>query len=167
MIRLKIILVCIIMLSNYQAVNGQDTDCIFDLETQTNDFLIETPFWENHNWDVEAKTAYVKLTEADSLEIYRGGCSHFGYYVSLISSSQNADISDDAFWIAEIQKWTHQLPDFDNDFVYALLENRGEPDESSPNQLVWYLDDENYCVTELWIEFKHGKVEVRLGYYLC
>lgn len=164
---LKSLLSLFLMFLGYSVALCQDSDCIFDLETQTDEFLVETTFWEGHTWDAEAKTAFVSLSETDSLEIYRGGCTHFGYYVTLISSTKEVKISDHAFWIAEIQKWTHQLPDFDNDFVDVLLENRGEPDESSPNQLVWYLDHENYCVTELWIENRNGKVEVHLGYYLC
>ena len=81
------------------SANGQDNECIYDLETQTNGFLKETSFGEIHEWNNDNKTALIHISEYETLEILRGGCSHFNYFVTLTHYEDTADISDYKSWI--------------------------------------------------------------------
>ncbi len=166
--KMKIIaLTLTLILTTSNLIRSQESDCIFDQLTQTNEFLKGTEFWNIHEWDNETKTALVHISEYETLEIKKGGCVHFSYYVTLSLFDDSTRLDNHEYWIDAIQTWTHKLPDFDNEHLDSLIKKRTNPEQNSDKQLVWFFDQDMYCSSELWIEREGTKTTIRIGYYQC
>jgi hypothetical protein len=71
-----------------------EDDCVFDLNTQTDDFLKETPKFSNYVWNNERKKATIKLDNGNTLIVTRGGCVHFSFYGNLLLNKSELDLND-------------------------------------------------------------------------
>ena len=59
-------------------------DCIFDQETQTDEFLKGIEELKNYSWNPKTKIATIKISDEETLEIFRGGCDHFSFEAKFI-----------------------------------------------------------------------------------
>ena len=56
--------------------NSDFDECVFDMKTQTSDFLNEIKEFENYLWIDSLKMAMIPLGNGDTIEVNRGGCDH-------------------------------------------------------------------------------------------
>ncbi|RIJ42554.1 hypothetical protein [Pontibacter oryzae] len=83
-------------------------DCIFDQETQTDEFLKNVSELNNYSWDNDKRTATVILETGDTLLIYRGGCNHFSVAAEFRFRKDKTDYSrwsnvyEKVLWIANL-----------------------------------------------------------------
>lgn len=86
----------------------ESDDCIFDQQTQTDEFLRNIIELSGYYWDKESKTASIILENGDSLLITRGGCYHFGVTAEFRLRNDTTDYSDwtkvydKVLWIAKV-----------------------------------------------------------------
>lgn len=151
----------------FGSVLSQEEECVFDLVTQTDDFLKDSPFYGQHVWNEESKTAIIQLSKDETLIITRGGCLHFSYYFDLIIEGDESPITDHYYWIRKIFTLTEQVPDFDNETMWNSVLDLSNPHALTKEQHAWYFNDERYCSSELFIEKTGNTTSVRLGYYYC
>ncbi|WP_452227649.1 hypothetical protein [Lacinutrix sp. MEBiC02404] len=147
-----------------------EDDCVFDLNTQTDDFLKEIPEFSNYVWDNEQKKATIKLENGNTLIITRGGCAHFSFYGNLFLNKSELNLNDEsgifkkALQIAE--KLFHKS---DYELIKELLKNKDYEIEKSENQ--YYLDfkDDRYCDMTLVVEnlTDQNLISIEIGFYQC
>jgi hypothetical protein len=99
--------------------NKEDEDCIFDQTTQTDDFLKGIKEFEGYTWNKETKTASIRLSENEALEIYRGGCAHFGLSISFKLIGENVSYPKDKQVVFGKLLWAAKLI---KEFDYELIE---------------------------------------------
>lgn len=146
-----------------------DDDCVFDLNTQNDDFLKGIPEFSNYSWDSEQKKATIKLDSKTTLIATRGGCTHFSFYGNLIQHNSELHLDDErkifekAVWIAE--KLFHKS---DSDFIKSLLNKRNFTLDESAHQKNYIFQTDRYCEMTLVVEtLKDGQLSIEMGYYMC
>lgn len=83
-------------------------ECIFDQKTQNDDFLKGKKELKGYTWDDKTKTATLKLSDTETIEIYRGGCDYFIHGAKfIVPKSISLDNDKDAImkkklWISEL-----------------------------------------------------------------
>jgi hypothetical protein len=92
-------------------------DCVFDSNTQTDEFLNKIPEFENYTWYPSKTTAKLKY-EKDSLEIYKGGCAHFSVGVKMKIPKDSVNYNSWKNIISKILPVTELLKD---DFAYENI----------------------------------------------
>ncbi|WP_340154053.1 hypothetical protein [uncultured Marivirga sp.] len=162
---MKIILFILFTLS-FQAFS-QDSDCVFDLSTQTDDFIKEIEETETYTWDDSKKEATILLDNGDTLIAHRGGCNHFGVSGTLIKENvrlENIDksyIIQSGIWIAERMFTPANVKE-----LKIKLETEdyqiGRDDE---NLFYLYFNHESYSEYFLRAERIEGLVKIQIGYY--
>lgn len=84
------------------------TDCIFDTSTQNDSFLKGIDDLKGYSWNTETKTASLRLSKTEVLEIYRGGCDQFSLKATFtvpkkITLEKNQKyIFDKILWVSEL-----------------------------------------------------------------
>ncbi len=164
--KITLSIICFVLITICNAIS-QENECVFDLETQTNEFLKNTDLWNNHDWDSKTKTATIYASDHETLEITRGGCDHFSYYLTLTLNDDQTELIDYDYWLDHILLWARALNDFDIDQFESVNTMTLKPNSESINQVVWYLEQELYCSSEIWIEKEGSKTKITIGYYLC
>lgn len=163
----SLVLLLLSVISFYSYTMAQDDECIFDQATQTSEFLDTVSQFQDYTWVDSIVTAFIALPNADSLEIKRGGCVHFGYYFTLITEDTNA-LNQIDHWFEIIQGYTIKLRgDFDFDYLEEQYVFGNSTLEQRPGQTVLFFQQDMYCGMELWVEEKRGKKVITIGYYLC
>jgi hypothetical protein len=143
-------------------------DCVFDLKAQNDSFLMGVEPFKNYVWVDSLKTAIVGMANGDTIEITRGGCVHYSYYISLNSGSDTTSFSNTQHWINKIRSLAKHLPGFENDMIDALISAKRYSVEQNEDLYVYSFEQEKYCYMELSIQPLDGKrILVELGYYLC
>ncbi len=97
----------------------EDEDCIFDQATQTDEFLKGIKELEGYVWNQETKTAAIRISENETLEIYRGGCDHFGLSISFKLTGKNVSYPKDREVVFGKLLWAVKLI---KEFDYELIE---------------------------------------------
>jgi|GEM_PF-3024057 len=146
----------------------QPDDCIFDQQTQTDEFLKNIAEFDGYYWDKDSKTAEIPLDRGDYLLITRGGCYHFGVSAEFRLRNDTTDYSDwqnvydKVLWIAKI---------LDSEFKFNMIKNDLDSNLITINKMEQgdtlyfsneYLKDNNYSIDR---EIQKGLVVLRLGYY--
>ena len=146
-----------------------EEDCVFDLNTQTDDFLKEIPEFSNYVWDNEQKKATIKLGDGNTLIVTRGGCVHFSFYGNLLLNKSELNLNDEskifkkALWIAE--KLFHKS---DFEFIKESLNKRTFEIEQSENQKYYDFQIDRYCDMTLVVEkINNNQISIEIGYYMC
>ena len=146
-----------------------EEDCVFDLNTQTDDFLKEIPEFSNYDWDNEQKKATIKIDDGNTLIVTRGGCAHFSFYGNLLLNKSELNLNDEskifkkALWIAE--KLFHKS---DIDFINESLNKRNFEIEQSENQKYYDFQIDRYCDMTLVVEkINNNQISIEIGYYMC
>lgn len=149
------------------AVNKDD--CVFDLNTQTDDFLKEIPEFSNYFWDNEQKKATIKLDDGNTLIVTRGGCTHFAFYGNLLLDQSELNINNEsiifekALWIAQR---LFNKSDFDH--IKESLDKKNFEIEQSENQKYYTFQSDAYCDMTLVVEkINSHQISIEIGYYLC
>lgn len=148
--------------------NNKDIDtCIFDQSTQTDDFLKGIEELKGYVWDNKTKTATVKLSEEEKIEIYRGGCDVFAMSTTIIYDTK-LQFSEE-FVIQAIKRIIELLP---NEYEEKLITQY-----LSTNKLVFIKEgennyDANFMSQELYesinvlYKIKNNKAYISLDYYI-
>ena len=144
---------------------ANEPGCVFDQETQTDEFLIGVKEFSNYSWDDEAKIASIELENDERIDITRGGCDHFTYSVELISKTDTTPHDNADYWIARIQEYYSHLNDFDKELIDSLLEDRGEPETKTERFVFWPFQSEGYLGgIELIISSDKEARSIYIGY---
>ena len=146
-----------------------EDDCIFDVATQTPEFLDGIDQLKNYTWDDNSKTATIPLDNGDTVEITRGGCAHYSFYISLRSPSDTTALSNTAHWISKLKNITMLFEaDFENETIYSLLSDGQYDLDSTANQHYYVLLQDQYCDMTFRIQrIPGGGALVEVGYYIC
>lgn len=153
--------------SNKQIKN----DCIFDLSTQTDDFIKNIPEFSNYVWNHSTKTGVVTLDGGEKLTVKRGGCNHFEVLGQWIQKNRNHTIADIDFWV-EQGKWISSriLTDTDYSELDKMISER-HYDLSFEDDTKLRIDFEGHSYSEWYLSvnlnFKNGNDNaiVETGYY--
>lgn len=121
-----------------------DSNCIFDLATQTDEFIQEVPAFANYVWDPDNKLAVVVLENGEQLSITRGGCDTYVQAVELYSDLDTISWTNTAHWVKRIQECYHQIPGFDVQMADSLLADPGTPETRSEKFTFWSWPSESY-----------------------
>ena len=146
-----------------------DEECIFDMSTQTDEFLKNNPLLKNFSWDNKNKIAK-GLIANDSLQITRGGCAHFSFYGEITTKNiDTLDFKNKEFGFKkalEIVKIV--FPKTDQEMFETLLKNHTYELEESNNLKSYFFKNEDYCSTTMYInKLPNGKYVLEIGYYIC
>ncbi|GAB5558118.1 MAG: hypothetical protein SchgKO_23310 [Schleiferiaceae bacterium] len=117
--------------------NTQDYECIFDMETQTDEFIQGVEALKNYRWDDQEKVAYVTLPDSAELIIHRGGCDHFDYSLHLKDPQDTVSFKNTEYWTGRIAEYVRMLPDFDQDAFEQFTADLGEPETSTERFMFW------------------------------
>ncbi len=146
-----------------------EDDCVFDLNTQTDDFLKDAGEFTNYVWDNKQKKATITLKNQNTLIVTRGGCAHFSFYGNLILNNSQLSLNDEnkifenALWISK--KLFHKS---DFEFIKQLLNKRKFEIIQSENQKYYDFQIDRYCDMTLVIEkLKDNQISIEIGYYIC
>jgi hypothetical protein len=97
-------------------------DCIFDLATQTDEFLQGIPELENYVWNKHINTGKIQLEGNETLYISRGGCNHFGASADFHIAGKEINLEqalEKIIWIAELLK-----DEFEVELLKEAIENK-------------------------------------------
>ena len=114
-----------------------ENECIFDRETQNDEFIQNIEALQNYRWDDEEKVAYVTLPDSAELIIHRGGCNHFDYSLYLKDPQDTVSFKNTEYWIARIAEYVRMLPDFDQDAFVQFTADLSEPETSTERFMFW------------------------------
>ncbi|WP_422356225.1 hypothetical protein [Roseivirga pacifica] len=82
-----------------------DEDCIFDMATQTDEFLKGIPELSPYKWNENRHTAKINLGKGETLFLNRGGCVHFNFQATFQLKEQEIfkDIAiEKSLWIGDL-----------------------------------------------------------------
>jgi len=145
-----------------------EDDCIFDLATQTTEFLDTIPQLQNYTWNDTMKVAMIPQKNGDVIEISKGGCHHYGYYVTLHSPVDSTKLDDLDHWLNRIRPTMKLLPDFEWSMMEALLADKAFDLESSESMLFCTFHQPTYCDMSILVGKGEGGVAyIQVGYYFC
>lgn len=120
------------------------TDCAFDTSTQTDHFLKGIDDLKGYSWDPKTKTASLRLSKTEVLEIYRGGCDQFSLKATFtvpktITLEKNQKyIFDKILWISELvyDKSEYEI------IEKSLTEDKYAIDKTNPERIHINLMDQ-------------------------
>ena len=146
-----------------------DEECVFDLSTQTDEFLKSNKLLKNFSWDNNNKIAKGYIDQ-DSVKITRGGCSHFSFYGEITTKNidtLNFENKDFGFKKAlELVKIV--FPKTDQELFKNLLQNHTYEIEKSNDLKSYSFKNEDYCSTTMYIrKLSNGYYKLEIGYYIC
>lgn len=144
-------------------------DCIFDLETQTDEFLRSVPEFVDYSWDDISKTATILLPAGDTLYATRGGCDHFAFTGTLVKSGSSHAIDDVSHWLEQgawISKRVFSADDFTN--YMNMVENKDYEVTVRDNSLFILFNNSQYGEWSLTVrlEADENKTIIETGYYI-
>lgn len=144
------------------------SDCIFDFDTQNDDFVKEVPEFSNYTWNDSTKTATIILQNADTLMATRGGCDHFGISGKWIQENKKHTIEEVDYWL-EQALWISQKimaePDYNG--LKQMIENQEYNASFDDNRLFIEFTNHDYSawyLTVYWVN-NYDNVVVETGYY--
>lgn len=148
----------------------KDEDCIFDQTTQTDEFLKGIKELENYVWNQETKTATIKLSDVEILEIYRGGCAHFGLSATFTFNDKKILYPIDKEFIIEKSLWISRiLKEFAFDEISKSFESNGYMVDIEDNDSYIfdfkdpYLIDNHYSI---WIKNNPTHSNIEISFYI-
>lgn len=145
---------------------GED-ECIFDVSTQTDDFVKGIAELANYTWDDASKTATILLENGDTLYAQRGGCYHFTYAGRLVTRD-NHEVMDTAFWLNK-GKWIADrvFRDYDKKLVDSLISNKIYTIHNDNEGLqVVFEGDHSYSEFIQFTKRKGEWTETLIGFYI-
>ena len=162
---MKLILFFLLTFS-FQAI-AQSEDCVFDLSTQTDEFVKNIEGVKNHTWNDEKKEAIILLENGDTLIAHRGGCNHFGISGALSIKDKSLDyiqldlIIEKGLWIA---KNLFNEIDF-NELKDKIKKEDYEIGSDDEFLFIMYFNHNYYSNYHLRAEQLRNCVSIEIGYY--
>ena len=158
-------------IKNSNEIITPEEECIFDLKTQTDEFLKKIPEFSNYVWNKKDKKATIKLNNGRKLIVTRGGCDHFSFYGNLILDKTQLDLKNEdeifklSLWVAEklFHKSDYEL------MKEQLLKTKNYKLEKTIDQYYLTFTQDNYCNMTLVAENLNDEnlISVEIGYYIC
>ncbi len=147
-----------------------DQNCIYDLDTQTDDFLKGIPEFSNYTWNNDLKQATIILNENETMIVERGGCNHFSFYSTIqleksdLTVQNQKEIFTKALWMAEK---LFEVQDYN--FFLTALDTGDYSIQKYKHQFLIVFESEAYCNAELLftVDPETQQVQIKIGYYLC
>ncbi len=145
--------------------NEENSDCIFDQTTQTDDFLKGIIELDNYIWDSISKTATIILENKDTLLITRGGCDHFGVSAEFRLRNDKTDYNDwnnvnkRVLWISRILESELSYYEIKNEIDSVTIITQDDYAFFSNE----YLQDNNYVISR---RIDEDLTVISLSYYL-
>lgn len=111
-------------------------DCIFDQKTQNDDFLKGIEELKEYSWDAISKTATIKFSNKEILEIYRGGCNHFSLNATF-KVSKNITFKNNREFIFSKISWVSNLifNKTESKIISDCLNSSYSVDNTNPNDI--------------------------------
>ena len=146
----------------------EDEDCIFDLKTQTDDFLKNKPNLSNYTWSHKTKIATIILDEYTMLKAFRGGCDHFNFYGTLYLKNTNIIYKDEKL-IFEKGLWivNQIMSPSDVDLFTKLIALKKFKAEENHQKIYYTFEQEVYCTMTLVVEQLDEGLSIQIGYTVC
>lgn len=146
-----------------------ESDCVFDLNTQSDEFMKRLIDYQDYSWNDESKTATIILNNSDTLKLSRGGCTHFyytTYYSTQISDSMNLKNEELIFNYAT-KLANNTFPESDVALINNLIEQGLYNSDIGSSQHFYQFDQDNYCSMTLFINELDNILTFEFSYYLC
>ncbi|WP_340153380.1 hypothetical protein [uncultured Marivirga sp.] len=146
---------------------GQEEDCIFDQETQTDEFIRDIQEFQNYEWNDSTKEATIILESGDTLIAYRGGCYHFGISGTLKTADQELRetskdyILEKGLWMAKNLFTTFNFNELQNKVTtedYEIIRSDEE---------IFHIEFNHDYYSEYYLRAEQldGQLKVEIGYY--
>ena len=160
------ILILFIFLNISTVFSQQDEECVFDRNTQTDEFIRKKGEFTEYEWDNETKTATVILESGNILRAYRGGCAHFGMSVELEILNSTVDLNETKYWLKKAL-WVSDkvFDDSDNQFLKNQLTSENYTLESDSDSFYIFIPHEYYDEFSIAVRKENGKIFLYVGYY--
>ncbi|MBI9060032.1 MAG: hypothetical protein JEZ01_19860 [Labilibaculum sp.] len=143
----------------------ENSECIFDQTTQTDDFLKGKMELDNYIWDSISKTATIILENKDTLLITRGGCDHFEVSAEFRLRNDKTDYKDwnnvnkRVLWISRILESEFSYYEIKNEIDSVTIITQDDNAYFSNE----YLQDNNYVISR---RIDEDLTVISLSYYL-
>lgn len=125
----------------------KEEDCIFDQETQNDDFLKGISELKGYVWNQEKRTATLKISEKETLKIFRGGCDHFSLSATFLVPKEITFQKNEKYFLSRIL-WISKLIYHKTEFEaidIVIKENKYSVDKSNPENIhINFLNKEVY-----------------------
>jgi hypothetical protein len=158
-------LTILILLISFQSY-GQD-DCIFDLKTQTDEFIKSIAEFSNYVWNDSTKTGTITLDNGERLIATRGGCDHFGISGQWIQENNKHSIEELDYWFDK-GKWMSKrlMSEVDYSALKEMILNENFELNVDNNKLFVLFTAHTYSEWYLVVEFDEEKSAIiETGYY--
>lgn len=161
----KIYLVLLFLITN-SILSQEIEECVFDRTTQTDDFIKTKGIFTDYEWDIENKTATIKLDNGDILNAFRGGCVHFGMSGELFTNKDSSTIDNLDFWLAKA-KWIAKnlFENKDYEYLKDQLANNDYYFERGENSFYIFIPHDFYDEFSIAVRMENGKAVLYVGYY--
>ncbi|EPR71061.1 hypothetical protein ADICYQ_0652 [Cyclobacterium qasimii M12-11B] len=152
--------------SNNISEKETEDDCIFDLTTQSDEFIQHIPEFKNYTWNDSTKTATILLQNGDTLYAQRGGCYHFGISGKLVKLNDDHSIDNIDHWLGEA-KWISKriLDDSDYQELEQMIVSKNYDLDLDNDRIYIAFKGHNYSEWYLTVERLHGNTIIDTGYY--
>lgn len=136
---------------NDDVESAAEDECMFDLLTQTDDFLKNNPWVKKYKWNDEDKQGVVYLDSGDSIEIRRGGCNHFSFECSKdVGSLASLKAPKEEFALKTAIGLAVKYYDKEDALlVDSLVSHQDYKVKRTDKSVYWYLNYEGYDLMEI------------------
>ena len=152
-----------------QPLPSVDEECVFDMSTQTDEFLRSNNLLKNFSWDSNNKIA-IGLIGKDTLQITRGGCGHFSFYGELTTKKiDTLNFGNKEFGFKKAMEIVKIVfPKVDQDLFENLLKKHSYELQEDVEVKSYFFKNEDYCSTSMYIrKLPNGYYKLEIGYYIC
>lgn len=145
---------------------AQAEECIFDLSTQTDDFLKEKGVFKDYTWDDDKKVATIILESGDILKAQRGGCVHFAMSGELILNGSVSSIENMDYWL-EKATWIAKnlFSKADSEHLENQLATKEYQAHTDSDSMYIFIPHESYIEYSIAVRKENGATYVYVGYY--
>ena len=150
-------------------INNED-DCIFNLKTQTDEFIKHIPEFSNYVWEDSTKTGVIILENGEKLIVKRGGCYHFEISGQWIQKNKKHTIEEVDYWL-EQGKWISKriMTETDYSDLEQMINDKSYKMNFGDNGLYISFNNHNYSEWYLAVDWDfiggNNNVIVKTGYY--
>lgn len=144
-------------------------ECMFDLATQTDEFLKTNSNVDHFEWSNKTHEGIAYMKNGDTLEVIRGGCNHFLYECSKnLFFIDQKDISLEAILESANRMAKDFYPKSDAQLIDSLIKTKDYIFKQEGKTKYWHLNYEGYAYIEVafsyWDDTKHYTLSV--GYMM-
>lgn len=144
----------------------EEEECIFDQDTQTDEFVKKVSEFSNYSWDDNLKEATIQLKNGNVLVAHRGGCVHFGISGELYLKDCGINLQDLNYWFREA-KWIGKRLFSDSDFklLKESIDNKTYTDLSDEGAAYIIIPHNTYNEFSISVKKDDASKVLYVGYY--